>query len=149
MDAKTKELLKPLADLYAKAPVLPTNVKDFLVQAAPWVALILGVLVLLGSIGGLGLFTVFSPFAYLYAGAGYTTFLLISAVVGIVGGVILLLAFMPLRKRKLRGWNLLVWYEVLAVVGSVISLSVGSVVMAVVVAAIAFYFLFQVEAYYK
>jgi hypothetical protein len=149
MDAKTKELLKPLAQAYAKAPALPTNAKDFLVTVAPWAALIFGALVLVGSIGGLGLFTVFSPLAYLYAGAGYTTFLLISAVVGIVEGVILLLAFIPLRKRKLRGWNLLVWSEVLAIVGSAVSLNVGSVVWAIVVAAIAFYFLFQVEAYYK
>lgn len=149
MDAKTKELLKPLADLYAKAPALPTSAKDFLVTVAPWLALIFGALALVGAIGGLGLFTVFSPFAYLYAGAGYTTFLLISAVIGIVEGLVLLLAFMPLKKRKIRGWNLLVWSEVLAIVSSAVSLSVGSVVWAVVVAAIAFYILFQVESYYK
>jgi len=149
MDAKTKKLLKPLADVYAKAPALPVSAKDFLVMVAPWAALILGVLALLGSISGLGLFSMFSSVAYMYAGAGYSTFFLLSAVVGIVEGVILLLAFVPLRKRKIRGWNLLVWSEVLGVVGAVVSLSVGSIVWAVVVAAIAFYLLFQMESYYK
>lgn len=148
MDAKTKEWLKPLADVYAKVPALPANAKDVLVQFAPWLALIWGVLAILGAIGGLGLFTLFSPFAYL-AGAGYTTFLLVSAVIALVEGVILLLAFMPLKNKKLRGWNLLVWGEVLAIVSSIVTVSVGSVVWAIVVAAIVFYFLFQVEAYYK
>ena len=149
MDAKTKELLKPLKDVYAKAPALPTNARDVLVSIAPWLALVFGVLAVLAGIGGLGLFTAFSPLAYMYAGAGVSTLLLVSAVVAIVEGGVMVLAFMPLKARKVRGWNLLVWSEVLAILSSVVSLRVGDVVWALVGAAIALYILFQIESYYK
>jgi hypothetical protein len=149
MDAKTKELLKPLKDVYAKAPALPKSANDFLVSIAPWLALIFGVLAILAGIGGLGLFTAFSPLAYMYAGAGYTTFLLVASVIGIVEGGLMVLAFMPLKKRAVRGWNLLVWSEALVIVSSVVSLRVGDIVGALIGAAIAFYILFQVEPYYK
>ena len=149
MDAKVKELLKPLKDVYAKAPALPTNARDVLVSIAPWLALVFGVLAVLAGIGGLGLFTAFSPLAYMYAGAGFSVLLLVSAVVAIAEGVIMVLAFAPLKARKVRGWNLLVISEVLAVASSVVSLRVGDVISALIGAAIAMYILFQVESYYK
>jgi hypothetical protein len=61
----------------------------------------------------------------------------------------MVLAFMPLKKRRIRGWNLLVWSEALAIVSSLVSLNVGSVIGAVIAAAIAFYILFQIEPAYK
>jgi hypothetical protein len=149
MDAKTRELLKPLKDVYAKAPALPKSATDFLVSIVPWIALIFGVLTILAGVGGLGLFTAFSPLAYMYVGTGFSALLLVSAVIAIVEGAIMLLAFMPLKNRKVRGWNLLVWSEGLAILSSVVSLSVGSVIGAIIGAAIAFYILFQVEPYYK
>jgi hypothetical protein len=149
MDAKTKELLKPLKEIYAKAPALPTSARDVLVQIAPWLALVFGVLAVLAGIGGLGLFTAFSPLAYMYGGAGFSVLVLVSAVVAIVEGAIMVLAFAPLKARKVRGWNLLVWSEALAVVSSIISLRVGDVISALIGAAIALYILFQVESYYK
>ncbi len=149
MDAKTKQLLKPLKDIYAKAPALPKSATDVLVSIAPWLALIFGLLAILAGVGGLGIFTAFSPLAYMYAGVGYTTFLLVASVIGIAEGALMVLAFMPLRKRAIRGWNLLVWGEGLAIVSSLVSLRVGDVISAIIGAAIAFYILFQVESYYK
>jgi hypothetical protein len=149
MDAKTKELLKPLKDVYVKAPALPTNARDVLVSIAPWLALVFGVLAILAGIGGLGIFTAFSPLAYMYAGAGVSTLLLVSAVVAIVEGGVMVLAFAPLKAKKVRGWNLLVWSEVLAILSSVVSLRVGDVIWALVGAAIVLYILFQIESYYK
>jgi hypothetical protein len=149
MDAKTEQLLKPLQDVYTKAPALPKNATDALVSIAPWLALIFGVLAILAGVGGLGIFTAFSPFAYMYAGVGYTAFLLVASVIGIAEGALMVLAFMPLKKRAIRGWNLLVWGEGLAIISSVVSLRVGDVVWAIVGAAIAFYVLFQVKSYYK
>jgi hypothetical protein len=149
MDAKTKELLKPLKEVYAKAPALPKNATDVLVSIAPWLALVFGVLAILAGVGGLGLFTAFSPLAYMYAGTGLSILLLVSAAIAIAEGVIMVLAFMPLKKRAIRGWNLLVWSEGLAIVSSVVSLRVGDVIWAIVGAAIALYILFQVEPYYK
>jgi hypothetical protein len=149
LDTQAKQLSRPLEDAYAKVPALPANIRGLLVTIAPWLSLIFGVLMVLTGIGGLGLFTALSPFTALYGGVGYSVFLMISSVVIIVQGVLMLLAFSPLKKRALRGWNLLFWSEVLAVVSSVVSLRVGSVVWAIVGAAIALYFLFQMKSYYK
>lgn len=149
LDNQAKALAKPLGDLYTKVPNLPANIREVLVKIAPWLALIFGVLTVLTGVGALGLFTVLSPFTTLYGGLSYSAFTMLYAVVVIVEGVVLLLAFSPLKRRALRGWNLLFWSEILAIVSSVVTLSVGNVVWAIVGAAIAFYFLFQMKSYYK
>jgi hypothetical protein len=149
LDQYAKQFAKPLEDAYTKVPALPANIKDLLVTIAPWLSLIFGVLMVLTGVGGLGLFTALSPFTAMYGGVGYSAFLVVSSVVIIAQGVIMLLAFSPLKKRVLRGWNLLFWSEVLAIVSSVVTLRVGSVVSAIIGAIIAFYFLFQMKSYYK
>jgi hypothetical protein len=148
LDTYAKQIAKPLEDVYAKVPALPSNIRELLVTIAPWLSLIFGILMVLTGVGGLGVLTALSPFAAMYAG-GLSVFFLVSSVVVIVQGVIMLLAFSPLKRRVLRGWNLLLWSEVLAVLSSVVSLRVGSVVWALVGAAISFYFLFQMRSYYK
>jgi len=149
MDAQTKALAKPLADLYAKAPALPDNIREVLVKIAPWLSLIFGVLTVLTGIAALGLFTAFSPFAAAYGGLGYSAFTMVYAVIVIVEGVVMVIAFSPLKARKVRGWNLLFWTEILAIISSVVTLNVGSVVGALIGAAIAFYILFQMRSYYN
>jgi uncharacterized membrane protein HdeD (DUF308 family) len=149
MDAQTKALAKPLEDLYAKVPALPANVREVLVKIAPWLSLIFGVLTVLTGVAALGLFTALSPFTSTYGGLGYGAFTMVYAAVVVVEGVVMVLAFSPLKARKVRGWNLLFWSEILAVVSSVVTLSVGSVVGALIGAVIAFYILFQMRSYYK
>lgn len=147
MQELIQPLVKPLENLYVKAPALPANIREFLVTIAPWLSLIFGVLTIIGSLSAFGLGAVATPF---YAMAGVSPiFLIITGVIALVQGVIMVLAFSPLRKKSLKGWNLLFLSELVSIVSSVISLSVGSIVMAVVVAAIAFYLLFQVKSYYK
>ncbi|MEK9176515.1 MAG: hypothetical protein AAB520_03665 [Patescibacteria group bacterium] len=146
MDALIQPIVKPLGNLYAKAPALPAGGRDFLVTIAPWLSLVFGVLTVIGSLSAFGVGAVYSPF---YAMAGVSpVFLMIIGVVGLIQGAIMVLAFAPLRKRSLRGWNLLFLSEIVAIVSSVISINVGSIVMAVVFAAIAFYLLFQVKPSY-
>jgi len=149
MDAQTKALAKPLEDLYAKAPALPNNVREVLVKIAPWLSLIFGVLTVLTGVAALGLFTALSPFAAMYGGVGYSAFTIVYAVVVLIEGVVMVLAFSPLKARKVRGWNLLFWSEILALVSSLVTLSVGNVIGALIGAAIAFYILFQMRSYYK
>ena len=149
IDAQTERIIKPLEQPYSKAPALPTGAKEFIVSVAPWLSLIFGILLVLTGIGGLGIFTAFSPLTTMYGGVGNSTLLLLSSVLVLVQGAIMVWAFSPLKARRIRGWNLWVWTEVIAVVSSAISLSVGSIVWAIIGAAIAFYFLFQVRSYYK
>ena len=64
LDAQTKQLIKPLEEAFTKAPSLPAGVKDFIVMVAPWVAVILGVLSVLGfavSLLGFGALGVLAP----------------------------------------------------------------------------------------
>lgn len=146
MDAQTKQLAKPLENIFAKAPALPASAREVLVQFAPWISLVFGVLLVLVSLGGLGVGSALAPFA-MYAGVGgNATFLLVASIVGIVQGVVMVLAFSPLKKRATAGWNWWFWAEVLSVVSAVVSFNlVGAVINALV----GFYLLFQVRSYYK
>lgn len=141
------QLPKMMEGYYAKAPALPVNAREFIVSVSPWLALIFGVLTILASLSAFGISAVATPFLAL--GGASPLMLMLVAVLGLAQGVLMVAAFSPLRRRVARGWTLLFWVEVLGVVSSVLSLSVGSVVVGVIIAAIVFYFLFQVRPYYK
>lgn len=134
-----------LEKVYEKLPPLPVGVKDFLVVIAPWFALVFGIIGILGSLSAFGLSTVLSPFVALGGGVGVATSLIVVSLIGLVESVMMLVAFPSLMKRKIFGWSMLFWSEVLAVIASVVSLSVVGVVLSLVW----FYFIFQVKSYYK
>jgi hypothetical protein len=145
MDAQTKRLAKPLEDIFAKAPALPSSARELLVSVAPWISLVFGVLLVLVSLGGLGLGSFLGSFA-MYAGAGNTMFLLVASILGIVQGAVMVLAFAPLKKRSITGWNWWFWAEIISVVAAVVAFNLlGAVINAV----IGFYLIFQVRSYYK
>ena len=149
MEAQTKQWTKMLDESYAKLPVLPKGVNDFIVSVAPWLALILGILAILAGVAAFGFLSFLSPYAAM-AGAGqYAVTGLLASLVLLVQGVIELLAFPSLKSRKVRGWNLLFWSLVLSVVSSLLSLRVFGVVEAIIGALIGYYFLYQVRTYYK
>lgn len=156
LDAQTKTLVRPLEDAYAKLPMLPVGVKEFIVKIAPWLSLILGVLAVLGfafGLLGVGLLAAVAPLGV--AGrVSLSGLLIIPTVLGLVAGVMYLLAFQPLKVRKLRGWNLMFWITVLGLVSSLVSsslvyFSAFSIVWAVLWWLVGLYFLFQVKSYYK
>ena len=147
------QLTKTLDGYYAKAPVLPTNIKDLLVSFAPWLTLIAGVLAILSGIslfGLLGLATSVMPYAAVAAGfGGFAIPAIVSLLVVLVTGVIYLLAFAPLKAKKVKGWNLLLYAMLLYVLSSVVRLSVFGIVEAIIGFLIGYYFLYQVKSYYK
>ena len=53
MDAKIKQLVKPLDETFAKLPALPKGAADFIVSVAPWLALVFGVLAILSGLAAL------------------------------------------------------------------------------------------------
>lgn len=144
-------VIDQLGTWFAKAPALPKGGKDFIVNVAPWAALIVGILtVVLGALALLGT-AVVSPLAavggvYGASGVGLAANLLIASVVLIVLGVIYILAFKPLKNRAMRGWKLMFWGEVLSLLHSAVSFDIISVVISFL---IGFYILFQVRSYYK
>jgi hypothetical protein len=143
------QLTKTLDENYEKLPRLPKGVNDFIVSVAPWLALIFGVLGLISGLAAFGVLAVLSPFA-MVAGAGKYAFTgPLMAIVLVVQSVIELWAFPSLKARKVRGWNLIYWSILLSVVSSVFSLSVFSILSAIIGALIGYYFLYNVKSYYK
>lgn len=149
MEVQTRQLTKMLDPYYAKLPVLPKGAVDFIVNVTPWVTLVLGVLALLGGVAAFGLLTALSPFAAV-AGAGQPAVAgLLASLVLLVQGIIYLIAFSPLRARKVKGWNLLVWALVLSVVSSLFYLRIYGVVSSLFWALVGYYFLYQIRSSYK
>lgn len=137
---------KALEEWFAKLPPLPKGITDVVVKVAPWLALVFGVLGVLGSIAATGLLAVLSPFMVLGGGLGVAAGSVVGAVLALVSSVLLLMAFPGLRDRKMAGWKWSFYAEVVSVASSVVALNLFG---AVVGALIGFYILFQIKSYYK
>jgi len=128
--------------LVKKAPFqIPDAGKEFIVKFGPWISLILLVMTLPLLLVALGIGTVFMPFG----GIGYATGFGLSAIFALVQVGLLGAALPGLFARKMSGWNLL-FYEQL--IGLVASLLRGSVVGGIIGAVIGLYVLFQVRQKY-
>ena len=145
MAQKENTVVVSVENVYKKLPSLPKGVTDFIVAVTPWLAIIFGILGVLGSLAAFGLSTVASPFVAIGGGVGMATSLIIASIIGLIESVMMIVAFPSLLKRKEFGWVLLFWIQVLAVVAAVINLSIWSVILSL----IWFYFVFQVKPYYK
>jgi hypothetical protein len=148
-----------------KAPYqLPENARQIIVRAAPWVNLILAVLLLWGAwityhlltlTDGLLNYSNSLSTAYGYGAVAPTTispFLWLGLVLMVVEAVVLFIAFPALRARQKSGWNLLFYTGLLNVVyGLVIAvggMDLGRLIMAVLSSLVGLYLLFQVRSYF-
>jgi len=130
---------------FKKAPVLPTNVKEGVVRYAPILALIFGILGILIGLAAGGILTVLAPLALLFGVHSYGG----SIIAGwglLISSALLLAAYPGVKARKLGGWNLLFWSNVVSIVGSLISGSIGGAILGFF---IGFYLLFQIKSHYK
>src|SRR5215469_12865677 len=108
---KSNDIIETMGEWFAKFPAIPKNGRDILARISPWIALIFGILGILVGISGLGILTVLSPVAYLGgAGSTYGTGF-ISALIYLVGSILLLASYPGLKARKFNGWKLLFWSE--------------------------------------
>ncbi len=148
MAKNSKDVVGMLEDVFAKAPALPTNAKEVIVKIVPIVAIVFGILGVLGAISGLGILTVFSPIALFGGALGISSYGtgFIAAILWLISSLLMLAAYPGTKVRKLTGWNLLFWSEVVSLGGSLFA---GSIVSGIIGAAIAFYILFQIKSYYK
>jgi len=117
-----------------------------LVKISPWLALVFGVLGVLGSIAATGLLAALTPVMVLGGGVGVATGGLVGALLGVVSSVLMLMAFPGLRDRKMAGWKMMFYSELVSVVSSLVALNI---VGAAIGAFIGFYILFQIKSYYK
>ena len=141
---KAQDLIKYLEDLFAKLPNLPKGGREGLVKIAPWLALIFGILGVLGGLSAIG----FSPLA-LFVGVSASFNVLISGVAAIIASVLLLMAYPKLSKHAYKGWELLFWSEIVNAVGALLSISASNVLGIVLGIGLGFYLIFQIKSYYK
>lgn len=128
--------------LVRKAPFqLPDAVKEWLVRYGPWITVVLLVLTLPALLVALGLSAAFLPFA----GIGYATGFTYLTVLVVAQCIMMALALPGLFARRMSGWKMLFYAQIVSVVGSLLS---GSIVGTLVGALIGFYLLFQIRPLY-
>jgi hypothetical protein len=135
-----------LNDLFGKkAPPLPKNIKEFLVQFGPYAIVIMLFLNLPILLAAFGLSALFAPLAVLSGAGAYTSFSL-GIIFMIISFTLLILALPGLFKHSLKGWRYLFYGTLFNFVYALLS---GSILGALIGTAIGFYFLFQVKPLYK
>jgi hypothetical protein len=164
--AHTNQLEESMHELFVgKAPPLPDKGKQLLVQYAPWLALLSGILSLLAVWNMWHWAHVADTYINyanqinsVYGGGTISTSRLgfgiwLSMIVLAIQAVLLLLAFPGLRDRQKGGWNLVYYSLLVSVVFSIIVAftsyaSFGSLLWSLIGAALGFYLLFQVRSRY-
>lgn len=111
-----------LIPVFDKAPHIPAEGRRVLVQIAPWLALLGGVLGI-SAIWATGIFTG-ALMVTLLQSAGSVVWVLALAV-GLCSAVLDLLAFQPLRQQKKHGWNLLFWATLLSGAAAIVQIVLG------------------------
>lgn len=141
--------LEDVLDLYLvkKAPALPANIKQVIVNFAPWL-IIIGIIFSIPAVFALfGLGSMMSALPYGYAmGArfGLPYFLSIAFLVVIV--VLEIMALPGLFSRSAKGWRFIFYSVLVSAVSSLVSFNLFGLVIGTL---ISLYLLFQVKEYYK
>ena len=128
--------------LVKKAPFqIPDAAREFIVKFGPWITVILLILTLPLLLVALGIGAILVPFG----GTGYATgfgFLTLFVIVEIG----LMIAALPgLFSRKMAGWRLLFYSQLVSLVYHLLS---GAIVSGIIVGLISLYILFQVRPLY-
>lgn len=129
--------------LVKKAPFqIPDAGREWIVKFGPWITVVLLILTLPILLVALGIGAVFMPFGGIGYAAGFG-FLTIVVIVEIG----LMIAALPgLFARKMAGWRLLFYSQLVSIVYNVLS---GSIVGGLLFGLIALYILFQVRPLYQ
>lgn len=151
--ASTLTGLEGFFDTYlrVKAPFqLPAGAKEFIVKYGPWITLVVIIIAAITIIPltllALGITAATLPFAVV-AGYGHNTMMgFVQIGFGIATLVLEAIAIPGLLKRKLSAWKLVYYASLLSALGSLLSLSILSLVIGLLVS---MYILFQIREYYK
>jgi hypothetical protein len=129
--------------LVRKAPFqIPAAGREWIVQYGPWIAVVLLVLSLPAALFVLGVGTTLMPFG----GWGYATGFGMAAVALIIHLALMVLSLPGLFARKMSGWKLMFYAQIVSAVSSILA---GSILGGLLGALISLYILFQVRGLYK
>ena len=128
--------------LVRKAPFhLPPAVKEFIVRFGPWITVVLLVLALPPLLLVLGIGAVFVPFG----GVGYAATFGLATVFLIVEIGLMVVALPGLFARRMAGWTLLFYSQLVSIVYALLT---GSIVGGIIGGLIGLYILFQIRPLY-
>ena len=128
--------------LVRKAPFqIPDAGQEWIVKFGPWITVVLLILTLPLLLVALGIGTILMPFG----GVGYATGFGVLTLFVIVEIGLMIAALPGLFSRKMAGWRLLFYSQVVSIVYHLLS---GSVVTGLLFGLIALYILFQVRPLY-
>ena len=129
--------------LVKKAPFqIPEGGREIIVRFGPWITLILLILTLPLLLFALGIGAVFIPFG----GIGYASGFGVLTIFVIVEIGLMIAALPGLFARKMAGWRLLFYSQLVSIVYNVLS---GSIVGGLLFGLISLYILFQVRPLYN
>jgi hypothetical protein len=111
----------------------------------PIIALIFGIIGILLSLAGIAALTALAPAAIVTGGHGYSGGIL-AAILWLASSILLFAAYSGTKARKMSGWNMLFWGEIVSLIGSLITLSI---IQGLISALISFYLLYQIKSYYQ
>jgi len=139
--------LEDLLDLYLvkKAPALPKNAKESIVKIAPWVTVIIMILLLPVILGALGLAAVFAPFGFI-GGVQMGVLGVVSLVLSIASLVLEAMAIPGLFNKTAQGWRYVYYSTLLTAVDSLIHFNLAGLIIG---SLLSLYILFQVKEYYR
>jgi predicted neutral ceramidase superfamily lipid hydrolase len=164
-----KELQKvenSLGKLFESAPKIPESGRESVAKAMPVIALVFGILQLVGAYSVWRLSRVVEALDSLaraisvnynqnYGISAFDkTLIYIGVLVLVVDAVILLMAYDPLSKRKKKGWDLLFLGALLNVAYGVLSVfingrGVGSLIVSLIGSGLGMWLLFQIRGKYS
>jgi hypothetical protein len=133
---------------------LPKGLVNFFVSVAPWLAGIGGVLAIFSGLGLLGSWLGWGASWWMQLSGLSPIYFLLTGVLQILGGIVLLLAFNPLKMRLVTGWILLFVNMGISLLQSLVALvfaysASGSLLGTVLGLAIGLYLLFEMRGAYK
>jgi hypothetical protein len=140
----SKDIAKPLEQWFSQAPALPQNARESLVKYIPVIALIFGIIGILLSLAGIVALTTLTSLALATGGHGFGGGFL-AAIFWLASSILLFAAYFGTKARKISGWNMLFWSEVVYLVGSLVSLNI---LQGIISALISFYLLYQIKPFY-
>ena len=129
--------------LVKKAPFqIPDAGREWIVKFGPWITVVLLVLTLPILLFALGIGTIVIP----WAGPGYATGFGVMTLAVLVEIGLMIAALPGLFARKMSGWQLLFYSQLVGIVYNVLS---GSIVGGLLGGLIALYIMFQVRPLYR